>query len=98
MEILRWLNHAVVSSQSPCTSGLSHVALEGKWENVCELLATFSGGIVRRSALEQAALERWRKWSSYRKHTFCTDCGELAYCGARRQSGPWLCVTCHDLR
>lgn len=50
------------------------------------------------SALEQAAYHAWLAWSAYRKWTYCTDCGERAYCGARRQRGPWLCVGCFDLR
>jgi hypothetical protein len=50
------------------------------------------------TTLEAMALKAWRGWGSYAKATFCTACGELAYCRARRTAGPWLCCDCHDLR
>jgi hypothetical protein len=50
------------------------------------------------TTLEAMAVEAWRRWGSYAKGTFCTACGEQAYCRAKRQSGPWLCLSCHDLR
>jgi hypothetical protein len=49
------------------------------------------------TTLEQLAVRAWRGWGEYAKHTTCTRCGSSTYCRARRQRGPWLCVSCHDL-
>jgi hypothetical protein len=50
------------------------------------------------TALEQLARATWHLWGNYAKCTFCSRCGQESYCRAKRQSGPWLCLDCHDLK
>jgi hypothetical protein len=50
------------------------------------------------SALERAARALWRDWGgAWAKFTACHRCGELAYCGAARRRGPYLCLECFDV-
>lgn len=48
------------------------------------------------TTLATAALRAWRGWAGYMKYRPCSRCKEDRYCGAARQSGPWLCVDCFD--
>lgn len=48
------------------------------------------------STLERLARTRWLGWANFRKWTACRDCGEFRHCGARRASGPFLCLDCYD--
>lgn len=48
------------------------------------------------SALEEAVRIAWVAWGEYGKATICSGCGEVVYCRAKRQRGPWLCIACFD--
>ena len=48
------------------------------------------------TALERIAREAWVRWGGYAMFTTCSSCGRSVYCRARRHSGPWYCLDCHD--
>jgi hypothetical protein len=49
------------------------------------------------NSLEVGARAAWAAWAAWAKFTVCRECGEPAYCGARRRSGPYLCLPCLDV-
>jgi hypothetical protein len=56
-----------------------------------------AGAESPRNSLEVAARRLWRDWGGqWARWTICAGCGERAYCGARRQRGPYLCLPCWD--
>jgi hypothetical protein len=48
------------------------------------------------NSLEAGARQHWRAWSQWSKYTICAGCRSAEYCGARRRSGPYLCLSCFD--
>jgi len=46
--------------------------------------------------LEALAVAAWKLWGAYAKWTLCSGCGAATYCRAKRPSGPFVCVDCHD--
>jgi hypothetical protein len=54
---------------------------------------------VRRGTNQLEERARWlfNVWAVYRRHTRCDGCEAMAYCGAARPRGRWLCFACFDL-